>query len=478
MSLRWLVALTCLFACARVYATYRLGFGDAEALYATYALHPQVMYLDHPGLIGVVARWLGDGAAPSPYAAHAFTSIVATATPWIAVLAARGLGAMPANAPLAGLALIAAPEISIGLFGLTPDVLLAPMWLASLGLAGLGLRLDERDPRSIACLVASLGLAGISTSAKMPGLLLTAGLAIAFVRARPRSVGTWLGVLLAAITLSPLVRAELSSGVLMLRHRFVSTQSDAGLSLRNVGATIGGQLLYVSPVVAVAACVVLRWLRPGGLLFVVSVVTGVPLALLCLWSKVAEPHWLAPLWLAPALAFAVDPTCLSPRWQRWALGSGVALSTLVHLFVLTDLFPRLSGSGYDGRYDLANDMRTWDAALPAVRAVRAVEALRDGAPPPLVAPHWIIAAQLAAGLNDRQVSTTEAHDDFQRWLPRDAWRDGEAIVWVTDDRFTTPSPSDLRVRTTSLAVPIERGGRVVRTIRIEVWRRATPSTMR
>ena len=30
----------------------RFGFGDSEALYACYALHPQPAYLDHPALIG------------------------------------------------------------------------------------------------------------------------------------------------------------------------------------------------------------------------------------------------------------------------------------------------------------------------------------------------------------------------------------------------------------------------------------------
>ena len=33
-----------------------IGFGDSEALYACYAMHPQPAYLDHPGLIGVIMQ--------------------------------------------------------------------------------------------------------------------------------------------------------------------------------------------------------------------------------------------------------------------------------------------------------------------------------------------------------------------------------------------------------------------------------------
>lgn len=480
MSWRLLVALSIAFAAARAYASARLGFGDSEALYATYALHPQVTYLDHPGLIGVVARWLGGGSAPSPLAAHALASTIATATPFVGALAARGLGATWERAPLAGLALLAAPEISIGLFALTPDTLLAPLWLASLGLAGAALRADERDPRVAPYTVAALGIAGISVSAKVSGALLVAGLVVVLVRARPGRPSTWLGVALALITLWPLALAELAAGAPMLRHRLVTTQGAAGLSLRNLGATLGGQLAYLSPVVAVAACVVLRHMAraPRGWLFSVSVVTGAPLLALCLWSRVAEPHWLAPLWLAPSLVFACEPDALGRRLRAWALGTGLASSALVHVVVLTDALPRAAASAYDGRFDLANDLLTWERALPTVRAVRAIEALRDGVEPPLVAPHWTIAAQLAAGLRATDVATTAGHDDFAGWLPERAWRDADAIVWVTDDRFDAAPPSDARARTASLSVPLERGGRVVRTVRVEVWRRAAPTTSR
>ena len=53
------VAATVVLGVMRVYSADRLGFGDAEALYACYARHPQAVYLDHPGLIGVFERVVG-----------------------------------------------------------------------------------------------------------------------------------------------------------------------------------------------------------------------------------------------------------------------------------------------------------------------------------------------------------------------------------------------------------------------------------
>src|SRR5204863_3343143 len=107
----------------RLYAAERIGFGDAEALYACYARHAQPVYLDHPGLIGVFARAVGGGDAPSPIAAHVATALLCTAAPWVAALAARAVGSSWTGAALAAGALMLAPEISVGLFGMTPDLL-------------------------------------------------------------------------------------------------------------------------------------------------------------------------------------------------------------------------------------------------------------------------------------------------------------------------------------------------------------------
>src|SRR6185436_9487323 len=124
----------------RLYAAHRIGFGDAEALYACYARHAQPVYLDHPGLIGVVARALGHGDVPSPLAAHIGTALLCTAAPSIAILATRATGVDWSASALAAGALMLAPEVSVGLFGMTRDLLLFVLWYAAVLLAALALR--------------------------------------------------------------------------------------------------------------------------------------------------------------------------------------------------------------------------------------------------------------------------------------------------------------------------------------------------
>src|SRR5258706_13595949 len=119
MRLAALIAASLALLAVRLYAAQRIGFGDAEALYACYARHPQTVYLDHPGLIGVFARALGGGDAPSPVAAHVGTALLSTIAPGVALFAARAVGASWTASALAAIALMIAPGISVGLVGMT-----------------------------------------------------------------------------------------------------------------------------------------------------------------------------------------------------------------------------------------------------------------------------------------------------------------------------------------------------------------------
>src|SRR5262245_34887276 len=69
------------------------GSGDSAALSATYALHTQPACLDHPGLIGSIARVIGRGDIPRPEVAHLFTAVLATLVPWLGGWAAWVCGA-------------------------------------------------------------------------------------------------------------------------------------------------------------------------------------------------------------------------------------------------------------------------------------------------------------------------------------------------------------------------------------------------
>lgn len=517
-ALLGLATITIVMFAVRLYAAAVVGFGDSEALYATWAVHPQPAFLDHPGLVGVVARAIGEGAIPTPMRAHAVTSIVATLVPWGAFATARALGATRGAAAVAGVILAVVPETAVGLFGLTPDLLLAPAWLGSLALAGVGLRGPSTSNRSGAAFVGAGLLAGIGCAAKVSGLLLVASLvatylsvafaagassdeqgdsAAAFRRARAatRTLWPWAGVTAGLVPLVPVVLYELKTGWPMLRHRFVDTQAGAGLGvvLRNTGALLGGQLVYLSPLFAVLGVVTARDLfrqRSHGpisrLLFLSFAVPIAPLLVLCLWSPVAEPHWIAPALLALPIHAArrIGEHALTWRRTFLASASGAALLTVVaHLWVLVPSSARLLPEGADPKLDIANELYGWPTATEAIKEQMTSAGTPfdpEGREVVVVGPHWTICAQLHAALPGVRVGcATPVHDDFDAWLPREQWRRAEHVLFVTDKRFPGDGGDQLpaMVRSAQSRVRILRGGRIVRTFELFLYDRRAQGSL-
>lgn len=448
-ALRFAGMATVLLTVVRLGAAERLGFGDSEALYAAYAFYPQAVYLDHPGLIGLFARAIGGGAPPSPAVAHQATTLLAALVPWLAALSARALGASWRGAAYAALALLVTPVVSIGLFGMTPDLLLALFWYAALGSAAVAL---TAKPGSVRALVSTLGAAaaaGLAFDSKVSGALLALGLVLTWAsragRPHLRTLAPWAGLLLLAILVSPVVLEEVQRGFPMLRHRLVDTPH-GGPSLRNLGALVGGQLLYLTPFVSICAGYLLvdlvkRRAKDAGsrLLFFTTIATA-PLLLLALSSRVAEPHWVVPVFLALPLHFARRVDDEAPPLKSWAVRGavtvGVLATALIHVAVLVPIAPKLLGSRYVPRYDLSNDMHVWRDALPLVEQALAEQA-DGGAPPIVVGPHWIVCAQLRAALPASVLVGCDGPQpaDFEGWLPRRTWTKAPVVLYVSDDRF-------------------------------------------
>src|ERR1700722_3767119 len=113
-----LASISLLFFAVRLFAAYRVGFGDSEALYACYALSPEPAYLDHPALVGLFARAIGRGTAPSPLAAHVVTAFLSTVAPWLVLACGVATGANVRSAAAVALGVAVTPEIAVGLFAM------------------------------------------------------------------------------------------------------------------------------------------------------------------------------------------------------------------------------------------------------------------------------------------------------------------------------------------------------------------------
>jgi hypothetical protein len=485
-ALASLVFLSLGLLAVRYAASDRVGFGDAEALYASYARHPAPAYLDHPGLVGLLAQAIGGGTSPSPAQAHAVTSVLATLFPWVMAAACRACGATWRRALWTAFVVALVPEIAVGLFALTPDLPLSIAWAGTLGAAAAGLRAPPASRAATGWLALAGVLAGVAVASKASGVLLVAGLVVAYAsppaRAHARTLAPWVGLVAAAIIAAPIVLYEAQAGWPMVRHRLFDTQAGAGPSLRNAAALVGGELAYVSPLVLVLAAMAARAVARArrtdavwALLFWTFALPFVVLVPLCVWSRVAEPHWVAPalLALAPAAAIAERPPS-----RRLVVASGAmagAMVAAVHAWVLVPSLVRLAPASYDARLDIANELHGWPEAMRAVRD----EALASWTPGSergdvvAVGPHWVVCAQLEAALRgDVPVGCdTPIRDDFDDWWPRDRWRRADTILWVSDARFAAapelPDYATLRTR----KVHVFRGGRNVRVFTITVLTR-------
>jgi hypothetical protein len=481
-----LAGVTVVLAAVRFVAAREVGFGDSEALYAAYALHPQPAYLDHPGLVGVLARAIGGGTAPTPAGAHAVTTVVAGLLPWLMALACRAGGASWGRAAAAALVFALAPEVAVGLFAMTPDLCLALAWTLGLVFASVALR-DKPGSARAACAFAVAGLmAGVAVASKVTGLAWMAALAVTYAstpaRAHAKTIAPWAGLAAGAIVVAPIAAFEARLGWPLLHHRLVDTQAGAGLSWRNAGALVGGQIAYLSPVTAFLALRALRdaWrsrAEPVGRLLLASSV--VPLAVLvplCLWSRVAEPHWIAPALLSLVPAAARSPTPPSRRLVVAASAVAAGIVAAAYAWVLVPSLQRLAGGAYDSRLDIANELRGWPAAVAAVEKEAASIAPAASATRgeiAVVAPHWVLCAQLDAALRGSIPVGCDSpiRDDYDDWFPRARWRRADFVVWVTDNRFPdAPPPSDFAVVTTR-DVTIFRGGHAARVFHVSLLAR-------
>jgi len=382
------------------------------------------------------------------------------------------------------------PEVAVGLFAMTPDLLLFVCWTSALGLAAAGLRSSPSSGRAAVCLMLAGLFAGVGCAAKVSAAALVVALAMTYLsrgaRAHARTVWPSLGLGVGLLVALPVVLYEARTGWPMLRHRLVDTQAGAGVSLRNAGALIVGQAVYLSPLVVVAAFVVARDLwrarREDTTSVLLANATFIPLAVLgplCLWSRVAEPHWIAPALLAlplhAARRMSEGAPLLSKKLTTATLATAGAFVVAAHLWVLLPGLALLMPASYDARLDIANELYGWPEVVSSVRRVAAEERVPLSDPGSVVAigPHWIVCAQLHARLAaDVAVGCAgPVRDDFEDWLPRARWQKADTLLYVSDDRFAEADYDALfpdRVFKRETRVTILRGGKVTRVFTVAV----------
>jgi hypothetical protein len=187
-----------------------------------------------------------------------------------------------------------------------------------------------------------------------------------------------------------------------------------------------------------------------------------------MWSRVAEPHWLAPPLLALPIHAARRAMTISRKLTGAAIITGLAMVGAVYAWVLSPSLLRYAPASYDPKVDIANELYGWPQATRAATEMLD-ESYTSRLDAWLVGPSWMVCGQLQANLPGTHVGcATDTPTDFDGWAPRATWEKADVIIFVTDERMpidpSTIIPTFHMERTERVSVL--RGGRIVRTFRL------------
>ncbi len=437
-------AVTLGLAALRLWLAGRVGLGDDEAYYWTWALEPGLLTYDHPPLVA----WL----IAASTAAFGDTSW-AVRLPFVAcgVATAGVLGGWTrqttGDARAGALALVAfglVPVFALGHGFAAPDM---PALLAT-AVAGRAVQAagaGREGAWAAAGLAVGLGLWAKLTVGLVP---LSVLLWLAW-RGRGRGLGArgpWLAAALALLVWAPWLFVQAGAGWPTVRFHAIGRHG-ARPGLLGLGTMVAGQIAYVSPVLAGVALFALA--RSGRSL--AAALAWPPLLLFTLAGALtrALPHWTAVGWLV-ALVPASGWLVTRPRWTAAALGPAALLTALLYAQALTPLLDL-------GPADPTHDPHGWRAFAAAARPLLA----RDGCTPVVVGTRYQTGAQAAWA--------------FGRGGPRvaapppgagEAWgaRRPDDACPGTDVVASSRYPLDRHGCALLLTHPVERGGRVVRTL--------------
>jgi hypothetical protein len=456
LSYRLLIASTLVLGLLRIHAAHVVGWGDSEALYASYTFFPQPAYLDHTGTIALCLRAFG--VPPVLEDAHRASAFFSSLAPWLLYWSARLLGAPQDRASTISLGALWTPVLAIGLFAWTPDLPLYFVWLGALLCVELAVR------RGGVLWLVGGALCALAASVKVSGLCLVPALVL-FLRSQGRQARLLasLGLLIGAFPFFIIATYEARPGFPMLHHR--ALQAGAGPSPTTLARFVFGQFGYVSPILLVmVGSATVRLVRSNEISFLrMATMVSVPVLLLVsLLSEGAEPHWFVPALLAPTLWLASsDSSVWSTHLVKVGMLIAAASTGIVYAWVLWPGAMRWVPAP-EANANLARELYGWDTVSRAVQA-----RVQDDTV--VLAPHWTLCAQLRAHAPPSTRVGCFASGDFERWVPRETWATSKHWLIVSDDRFPLVQPNGTsRTETWRERIQIFRGGRRIRTFTLSI----------
>lgn len=446
------------------------GFGDSEAYYTAWSLRPQLSYYDHPPLLA----W-GLALTTSLFGVNTFGVRILPAVLVSAV--AYGVSRLdregdPRGNFWAAALLLATPAFSIGGIMASPEIPLVAAWIIALMLA----RRVIRSPTAWGWLLCGVVL-GVAFLAKYTALCLVPAMWVAARRVNGATLHRqpmfWAAGGVALVCVSPVLIWNIQSGFPSLTYHLWQRHGGIPFHPKNAAALLGGQLGYLSPVIA--ALLAWTYLKYRARMnngtateeekllgaFVAPVL--IPLYILCLATDEAEPHWpmmgYLPLYALSGRYLMDAGSALRARWLKWSFGVALTLQSLFFFHTLTPVIVEQLPASYEPKYDIVNELYGWRQVIDSFEA-----RLPPGLSVRWAGAHYVMCGQIAAGLKDldRAACVSPKRDAFDDLL--DPIEVGEWILFVSDNRYTTPVTELVSCSQTRALeeVVVYRGERAVR----------------
>lgn len=471
----WAVAILGALTILRLALAGAAGLGDSEAYYWSWSRHLAPSYFDHPGMAAWMIRLTTAIGADTSFWVRLGPILLFNGTAAFVYL--LGSDMFGPKAGFLGLVVIClTPVFAIGGISASPDTPLGFFWAAFLWVFWRAL---SGDRKGLAYLCgALLGLAFLS---KYFAALLGFSAALTILAASNRRwltrKETWLALLISLAVLFPILYFNFQTDFASFRFH-AGRHGGLGVTGRTLGQLVGGELLYVSPLLLAGylwslwTAWKMRHERRWRFVFFMSAPTLVFFYLAGLLSREFEPHWPAMGYLPLAAGLG---QMVSVRWDArkgralfralvW-IGTAIPLLMIVglHVHLASPVFMRMiPEEKYEPRYDLANELLGWDLTGRGV----AEEYARMGSENIFVISyHYTMCSQLdfalRGGLPLRCPNDRADQFDF---MGMGEMPEGADAVFVNDNRYRL-APEKLysfdRVEKAG-EVEIERGGRVVR----------------
>jgi len=345
-----------------------------ESYYWCYAQHPDLSYYDHPPMVAWLI-WLGtglfgDGAAG--LRAGTFLCGMGTLFAGLQLLRMFDAGERAVRAWL--LMAVAVPTFVSVRFLTNPDPALCCFWMLTM------VALWKARRGSLGWWLLAGLFAGCALLSKYTAAFLAVGGAIVLLfdpqmRRQLRRPGPYLGVVVAAVTFLPVLLWNFGNDFESFRFQTSGRWDKAELTLRWFGELLGGQLLVLNPVVAIAVPLATIWLvrrvrdRDATALWLLAF--GAPLVLFFLANSLfvqVKINWLAPaalpLLLGVALWFERSGVAVArPIAVRRGAGVMIAAAALMLLAPLVEFFPQRRGSSWTGWHEIAARAEHWEGFI-------------------------------------------------------------------------------------------------------------------